>query len=59
MTTIQQKSRFFVSIDFKKGPAFSTEIEAADKKQAEAQAKADAKIFGFDYAVRKVLVVLV
>lgn len=45
-----------VEVQFKKGPAFSIEVEASSMLQASEEAVRQARIFGFDDKVKKVVV---
>jgi len=48
--------RFYIEINYKKGPTFSTEIIASSEQQAKEWALKDAKSWGFDAPVKKIII---
>lgn len=46
--------KYTVSIDFRKGPSFSCDVEAADALRAESKAITTARMNGFDMMVKRV-----
>lgn len=47
--------RFDISIDFKKGPAFSCTVEAQNEKVAKLLAIRDAAYMGMDCSVKRIV----